>query len=222
MKNQNGYVDSFAKLIQCPTVTNSGHEYFDAFHKVLDEEFPHVTATCKKIEVGGDVLLYKWSGKSSSRPLVLMAHQDVVPAVGGDWKYPPFSATVVDGKVYGRGAMDCKNTLFSTIQAVEELIEQGFVPEQDVYLSYSDNEETSGPGASMARDWFKSQGITPFMVIDEGGAIIKKLTKFIKKDVAAVGILEKAMPTSNLSHAVKAVTVLNRQSILPSQDLRHL
>lgn len=146
MKNQNGYVDSFAKLIQCPTVTNSGHEYFDAFHKVLDEEFPHVTATCKKIEVGGDVLLYKWSGKSSSRPLVLMAHQDVVPAVGGDWKYPPFNATVVDGKVYGRGAMDCKNTLFSTIQAVEELIEQGFVPEQDVYLSYSDNEETSGPG----------------------------------------------------------------------------
>lgn len=43
----------------------------------------------------------------------------------------------------------------------------------------------------MARDWFKSQGITPFMVIDEGGAIIKKLTKFVKKDVAAVGILEK-------------------------------
>ena len=165
MKNQNGYVDSFAKLIQCPTVTNSGHEYFDAFHKVLDEEFPHVTETCKKIEVGGDVLLYKWSGKSSDRPLVLMAHQDVVPAVGGDWKYPPFSATVVDGKVYGRGAMDCKNTLFSTIQAVEELIEQGFVPEQDVYLSYSDNEETSGPGASMARDWFKSQGLYRYFEI---------------------------------------------------------
>ena len=75
MKNQNGYVDSFAKLIQCSTVTNSGHEYFDAFHKVLDEEFPHVTATCKKIEIGGDALLYKWSGKSSDRPLVLMAHK---------------------------------------------------------------------------------------------------------------------------------------------------
>lgn len=191
MKNQNGYVDSFVKLIQCPTVTNSGHEYFEAFHKVLDEEFPNVKQTCEKIEVGGDVLLYKWRGKSSARPLVLMAHQDVVPAVGGDWKYPPFSATVVDGKVYGRGAMDCKNTLFSTIQAVDELIEQGFVPEQDVYLSYSDNEETSGPGASMARDWFKSQGITPFLVVDEGGAIIKKAFGLMKKDVAAVGILEK-------------------------------
>ena len=191
MKNENGYVDSFAKLIQCPTVSNSGHEYFEAFHKVLDEEFPNVTATCQKIDLGGDVLLYKWSGKSSDRPLVLMAHQDVVPAVGGDWKYPPYSATVEDGKVYGRGAMDCKNTLFSTIQSVEELISEGFVPEQDVYLSYSDCEETSGPGAEIARDWFKANGITPFLVVDEGGAILKKLDKFMTKDVAAVGSLEK-------------------------------
>lgn len=75
MKNENGYVDSFVKLIQCPTVTNSGHEYFDAFHKVLDKEFPNVTAKCEKIDIGGDLLLYKWSGKSNTRPLVLMAHQ---------------------------------------------------------------------------------------------------------------------------------------------------
>lgn len=191
MKNENGYVDSFVKLIQCPTVTNSGHEYFDAFHKVLDKEFPNVTAKCDKIDIGGDLLLYKWSGKSNTRPLVLMAHQDVVPAVGGDWKYPPYSATIEDGKVYGRGAMDCKNTLFSTMQAVDELIAEGFVPEQDVYLSYSDCEETGGPGAEVARDWFKANGITPFLVVDEGGAIIRKTTKFMTKDVAAVGILEK-------------------------------
>lgn len=191
MKYENGYVNSFVKLIQCPTVTNSGHEYFDAFHKVLDEEFPHVTATCQKIQVGGDALLYKWKGKSSDKPLVLMAHQDVVPVVESDWHYPPYGGQIVDGKVYGRGAMDCKNTLFSTIQACDELIAEGFVPEQDVYLSYSDNEETSGPGASMARDWFKSQGITPFLVIDEGGAIMRKGASVMKKDVAAVGILEK-------------------------------
>lgn len=191
MKYENGYVDSFRRLIQCPTVTESGHEYFEAFHKVLDEEFPHVTATCEKIELGRDVLLYKWTGKDSARPVVLMAHQDVVPAVGGDWKYDPFSATVEDGKVYGRGAMDCKNTLFSTIQAVDELIEEGFVPEQDVYLSYSDCEETSGPGVELARDWFKAQGIKPCIVIDEGGAIIRKFMKYMKKDACMVGILEK-------------------------------
>ena len=191
MKNQNGYIDSFRKLIQCPTVTDSGHEYFEAFHKVLDEEFPHVTATCEKIELGRDVLLYKWKGKDSTRPVVLMAHQDVVPAVGGNWKYDPYSATVEGGKVYGRGTMDCKNTLFSTIQAVDELIEEGFVPAQDVYLSYSDCEENSGPGAEMARDWFKAHGVKPHIVVDEGGAIIRKFMKQMTKDACMVGIVEK-------------------------------
>jgi len=191
MKNESGYVDSFRRLIQCPTVTDSGHEYFEVFHKVLDEEFPNVTAKCEKIEIGRDVLLYKWTGKSSAKPVVLMAHQDVVPADGGDWKYEPFSATVADGKIYGRGTMDCKNTLFSTIQAVDELIAEGFVPEHDVYLSYSDCEENSGPGAAMARDWFKAHGVKPCVVIDEGGAILKKAFKQMTKDGAMVGILEK-------------------------------
>lgn len=191
MKNENGYVDSFSRLIQCPTVTDSGHEYFEAFHKVLDEEFPHVAATCEKIELGRDVLLYKWQGKSSDKPVVLMAHQDVVPAVGGDWICEPFSATVKDGRIYGRGTMDCKNTLFSTIEAVDELIAEGFVPEHDIYLSYSDCEETSGPGAEMARDWFKRNGVKPEVVIDEGGAIMRKAIEQMTKDAAMVGILEK-------------------------------
>lgn len=88
MKNENGYVDSFRKLIQCPTVTDSGREHFDMFHKILDEEFPHVAQTCEKIDLRSDALLYKWKGLSSERPLVLMAHQDVVPATD-NWSTPP-------------------------------------------------------------------------------------------------------------------------------------
>ncbi len=191
MKDNSGYVASFSKLIQCPTVTDSGHEYFEAFHKALDEEFPHVAATCSKMELGRDVLLYKWAGKHSDRPVVLMAHQDVVPAVGGDWICDPFSATVKDGKIYGRGTIDCKNTLFCTIQAVDELIAEGVTPEQDIYLSYSDCEENSGPGAEMARDWFKAHGVKPNVVIDEGGAIVRKDGKYMVKDGAMVGIIEK-------------------------------
>ncbi len=191
MKSNEEYIESFRRMVQQPTVTDSGHEFFEAFHKVLEEEFPHVFETCERIELGRDVLLFKWKGKSDQKAVVLMAHQDVVPAVGGDWKYEPYSATVEDGVIYGRGTMDCKNTLFSTIQAVDELIEEGFVPEHDVYLSYSDCEENSGPGAEMARDWFKAHGVRPNVVIDEGGAILRKLDKFMVKDAAAVGILEK-------------------------------
>lgn len=191
MKNEHGYLDSYRKLIQCPTVTESGHEYFQAFHDVLDKEFPNVTATLEKIELGRDVLLYKWKGLSSEKPVVLMAHQDVVPADDGDWICDPYSATVKDGKVYGRGTMDCKVTLFSTIQAVEELIAEGFVPKYDVYLSYSDCEENAGPGAEMARDYFKSHGIRINVVIDEGGAIMRKFFPKMVKDACMVGIIEK-------------------------------
>ena len=155
------YAESLAKLIRIPTVTNSDRQNFVAFRKVLAEEFPAVYRECEVIRPGGegsDALMFRWKGKSSARPLVLMAHQDVVPAEG-EWKYPAFSGTVAEGKVWGRGAMDCKNTLFATIRSVEELISEGFVPEQDVYLCYSDNEETSGHGAEYCRDWLVANGM---------------------------------------------------------------
>ena len=109
------YTQSFARLIQVPTVTGSDRKHFAEFRKVLAEEFPAVFRVCEVIRPGGDdsdAIMFKWKGASSERPVVLMAHQDVVPAVDGDWKYDPYSATVADGKIWGRGTMDCKNTLF--------------------------------------------------------------------------------------------------------------
>ena len=187
------YGESLARLVQVPTVTGSDRQNFVNFRKVLAEEFPAVYRACDVIRPGGedsDALIFKWKGKSSRRPLVLMAHQDVVPAEG-DWKYPPYSGTIADGKVWGRGAMDCKNTLFATMRSVNELIEEGFVPEQDVYLCYSDSEETSGPGARYCRDWLKSAGVTPAVAIDEGGAIVEQAFPGMTKPFAMVGFIEK-------------------------------
>ncbi len=188
------YAESFAKLIKVPTVTNSDRKNFAAFRKVLAEEFPAVYSACEVIMPGGegsDALMFKWKGRSSDRPVVLMAHQDVVPAVDGDWKYPPYSATVADGKIWGRGTMDCKNTLFCTIRSVNELIEEGFTPAQDVYLCYSDNEETSGHGAAYCRDWLTAHGVKPAVAIDEGGAIVEEAFPGMTKPFAMVGIIEK-------------------------------
>lgn len=188
------YTQSFARLIQVPTVTGSDRKHFAEFRKVLAEEFPAVFRVCEVIRPGGDdsdAIMFKWKGASSERPVVLMAHQDVVPAVDGDWKYDPYSATVADGKIWGRGTMDCKNTLFCTIQSVNELIEEGFTPAQDVYLSYSDNEETSGSGAPLCRDWLKAHGVRPAVAIDEGGAIVAEAFPGMKKPFAMIGIIEK-------------------------------
>ncbi len=196
MTNSN-YTQDFCKLLQCNTVTDCGD--FVTFHNVLKQVFPLVHTHLQKVDLSSvagscdytNVLLFKWDGISHDKPLVLMAHQDVVPADENAWDYPPFDATVVDGKVYARGTLDCKSTLFCTMMAVEELLAQGETPLQDVYLSYSPNEEISGNGAEIVRDFFVVNGITPFLVVDEGGALMKGDGKYFKKDLLMVGACEK-------------------------------
>jgi len=100
-----------------------------------------------------------------------MSHHDVVPPEG-EWKYDPFCGEVHDGKVWGRGAADTKGSLYAELQAVEELMEEGFVPACNLYIITSHNEETTGKGVSAAREYFEKEGIRFELVMDEGGAII--------------------------------------------------
>jgi carboxypeptidase PM20D1 len=76
-----------------------------------------------------------------------MSHQDVVPAEGV-WEHEPFSGDIADGKVWGRGSADTKCSVMAFFQAVEELLKEGYVPEQDIYLSSSNTEEVGGPGCT--------------------------------------------------------------------------
>ena len=123
--------------------------------------------------------------------MVLMAHQDVVPASKEGWNDEPFSGKITDSEVYGRGTLDTKSTLFSFFQSVEELIEEDFIPEQDIYLSSSTDEEISGFGAKMAVDYLKKNKIKPYIVLDEGGAIVTRALPTVKKPMALIGVLEK-------------------------------
>lgn len=63
-------------------------EKFLGFHKVLEELFPLVHEKLEKTEIDGNLLFY-WKGKSSEKPILLMSHQDVVPAEG-EWIHAPF------------------------------------------------------------------------------------------------------------------------------------
>ena len=101
------YANKLSKMVQVETISDRADpsiEKFLAFHKLLEELFPRVFATCEKIEIDGNLLL-KWPGKTAQDPILLMSHMDVVEATG-QWKYPPFSGTIAEGKVWGRGAAD--------------------------------------------------------------------------------------------------------------------
>lgn len=171
-----GYALQFQKLIACATVSVKGsHDdtEFSKFRALLEEEFPLIHEHCEKMLFGDGCLIYKLKGTDESRNIMLMSHHDVVPATEKEnWTYPPFSGTIADGKIWGRGTQDTKGSLYGELAALEQLLERGFVPKCNVWLGSSCNEETSGNGIPAARDWFVEQGITFDVILDEGGAVI--------------------------------------------------
>ena len=164
-------------------------EKFEGFHRVLEELFPLVHARLQRTDIDGN-LLYRWEGRRHDKPVVLMSHQDVVPAEG-QWEHEPFSGDITDGKVWGRGASDTKCSVMGFFQATEELLAEDFVPEQDVYLSSSCTEEWAGDGCPKLVAELKKRGVKPSLVIDEGGGIIADPIGGIHGNFAMVGVFEK-------------------------------
>ncbi|HSW35800.1 MAG TPA: M20/M25/M40 family metallo-hydrolase, partial [Candidatus Limnocylindrales bacterium] len=190
--------EHLSAMIRCRTVSyvDPGQMDFAEFDKLrllLGEMYPE---THKKLDhelISGHALLYRWKGRSDAKPMLLMAHYDVVPAAENQWRFPPFSGNIADGAVWGRGALDMKSTLCGILEAVEALVTEGFRPAEDIYLAFSYDEETMGIGAPAVVETLKSRGIRMEMVLDEGGAVINKVFPGVKKPVALVGLSEKGV-----------------------------
>ena len=186
------YAEKLAKMIRFETVSYKGkiqREKFLEFHKILEELFPLVHQNLQKTEIDGS-LLYYWEGKHHDKPIVLMGHQDVVPAEG-TWEHEPFSGDIENGKVWGRGSADTKCSVMSFLQAAEELLAEGYQPEQDVWLSSSNTEEIGGDGCPKLVAHLKELGVTPYIVNDEGGSIVTEPMAGLKGNFAMIGVLEK-------------------------------
>ena len=186
------YAQKLSEMVRCETVSDPNDpqiEKFLGFHKKLEELFPLVHEKLEKTEIDGN-LLYYWKGRSPAKPIVLMSHQDVVPAEGV-WEHGPFSGDIADGKVWGRGAADTKCTVMAFFQAVEELLQSGFTPGQDGYLASSCTEEWGGDGAPKLVNELKRRGVKPFLVCDEGGGIISEPVGGVKGNYAMIGVFEK-------------------------------
>ncbi len=187
------YGKQLSKMVQCETIScrdQKDRTKFYEFHKVLEELFPLVHSTCEKHVFDGS-LLYKWEGKKHDEPILLMSHQDVVEA-NGTWEHEPFSGDIDEkGRVWGRGTVDTKASLFCIFTSVEELIKDGFVPENDVYIASSCTEEWSGDGAPATVQYLKDNNIKIKLLLDEGGMIIEEPVGGVKGTYAMVGIVEK-------------------------------
>ena len=186
--------EKLGAMIRIPTVSRHEHEdlsQFYLYHQELKKLFPLIHKNLEKTVLHG-TLLYRWAGKDPEKlPVLFMGHQDVVPASDEGWSVPAFSGVVKDGCLYGRGALDCKGTMYVQMQAMEELLAEGFVPPCDVYLEYSINEETGGDGAAAAMRYLRDKGIRFAFVMDEGGAVIDEAVPGMDKPYAVIGVTEK-------------------------------
>lgn len=184
--------EKLSKMVHYDTTSHAGVvelEKYRGFHKVLEELFPLVYQHLEKTELDGN-LLYYWKGKSSEKPILLMSHQDVVPAEG-IWIHEPFSGDIADGKVWGRGTADTKCTVMAFFEAVEQLLKEGVVPPTDVYLASSCTEEWAGDGAPKIVAELQRRGVKLFLLCDEGGAIITNPIGGVPGNFAMVGVFEK-------------------------------
>ncbi len=193
-EDEDKYARILSEMVKVPTVSAAEGDDLTEFRKlqeVLKESFPLIHEKLERTDLDGN-LLYRWKGKNSDVDgILLMGHQDVVPASEKGWDHPPFGGEIADGRVYGRGAMDCKCTVMAEFAAVEELLEEGFEPERDVYLSTSVNEEISGGGAEKIVEYLKNNGIRLAAVMDEGGGIAENVMPGMKGLAAAAGVVEK-------------------------------
>src|SRR3989454_5964441 len=118
---------------------------FDGFQRYLRATFPRLHAALKLEKVNGYGLLYAWTGADPNLPpIVLLAHQDVVPVEPGTesrWTEPPFEGRIAGGYVWGRGALDDKGSLVGILEAVEHIVAAGAPPPRPPLPSFRPHEE---------------------------------------------------------------------------------
>ena len=181
---------------------------FRGMHNLMHTLYPMIDEKLDKEIFNEFSLLYTWKGSNPSlEPVCFLAHLDVVPADEAEdsgWKYPPFSGMVAEGYVWGRGAIDCKGVLIGQLEAIDNLLREGYQPLRTIYLAFGFDEENSGRnGAAQMAKALQQRGVKLSFLIDEGGAITTDQIKAVSQPVAVVGVSEKGFVTLRL-HAKTA------------------
>lgn len=187
------YLDSLTEAIRLPTISAEVDTWREGFADLLARRFPRTWDGCEVEPVGDGSWLLRWPGSdAAARPVLLMAHQDVVPAEEDAWPHPPFDAVQAGGFLWGRGALDDKGGLVAILEAVESLMEEGHTPSRDLYLFLGHDEETGGSGAAAAADLLVSRGVRLEVVLDEGGFVLTDPPlPGVSTPLGLIGIAEK-------------------------------
>lgn len=192
-------VERFREMLRSETVwdmrnPDADRSAFDEFAPKLHSLYPRVFENLELEMIDGFGISLLWKGENRElAPVVLMAHHDVVAADASEWTHDPFAADIEDGKIYARGSVDTKCIWAALMEAAERLLGEGYVPPRDVYFFSSNTEEDGGDTAPHMVEYLREIGRVPYMVLDEGGAVIDNPPLGVQGQFAVVGVAEKGI-----------------------------
>lgn len=199
-----------AEAVRFPTLASANPADLDAtpflaLHAWIDSTYPAVKAGLRREVVAAHSLLYTWKGLDPLLPpLILLAHQDVVPVEQSTlpaWEQPPFAGVVADGWIWGRGTLDDKVSMVAILEAVERLWVTGYQPQRTVMMAFGHDEEVSGAGAKAIAELLKQRGVSPLMVLDEGLVVTHGIVPGLDQPAALIGLAEKGYLSIELTVA---------------------
>jgi len=175
---------------------------FERLHAWMQTSWPAVHSAMQRETVGGYSLLYHVQGSDPAlAPVLLMAHQDVVPVepgTEGDWIRPPFAGDIapcgdIEGDcVWGRGTLDVKSSMVGIMEAAEPMFARGWQPQRTVYFFFGHDEEVGGgAGARAGARLLEDRGVRLAWVLDEGLVVTDGMVEGLDQPVAMIGTAEK-------------------------------
>ncbi len=216
-------IDHLIRAIKIKTISPENIKDFDSiqfdrFTIFLKDTYPLADSLLEHKMFNEYSHLYHWKGSNAQlKPVVMMAHLDVVPVIDENrqfWKEDPFGGVVKNDTIWGRGAIDDKVGVIGIMESIEYLLIEGFQPERDIYIAIGHDEEIGGQqGAKTIAKYLKEKGVQAEFVMDEGGSLTSGMVPGIEKDVAIIGIAEKGTVSFELS-----VDIEGGHSSMPAKE----
>lgn len=162
-------LQTLVDLIQMDTSQPAGNEILAANYLKARLDAQGVESTIYEAAPGRASIVARLKGNGSKRPILLLGHTDVVTVEPENWSFPPFSGTVSDGKVFGRGAADDKGIVAVAFEIFLALQRSGVELDRDViFLGVADEEGGGGLGITyLIENHFAA--IDAEFAINEGG-----------------------------------------------------
>ncbi len=150
--------DLFKQVVEIPTVQGRGE--VPRLIALLSDKLRAEGLTDITVKPYGETagMIVRWPAakRTKLKPILLMAHLDVVEAKRTDWQDDPFIFREKDGYYWGRGSVDNKAGVVAIIRSLIDLKRSGMKPKRDIIVLFTGDEETAGDGARLASTQWRS------------------------------------------------------------------